>query len=270
MATWPARTAGLEVEAEPQIVETLLTLLEKVADRQRRPIVEEESNYSRAVLASKPKAYWRLSEIQGRTAYDAIGKQHGTYEDGVALYLPGVGYTSEPPVGFPNRAAHFAGGRVKAKVGAIGEEYTLEFCFWNGLPSDARHETGYLCGWNNSQGKGFGYYLRINGNSNADDQGKLFWSEAFSKWKTGQARLADKTWYHIALVRRPDYLRIYLNGQPELDLMGRSKPIKDAELYLGGAAGYGSNFEGKLDEAALYDRVLSPDEVAAHYRALSE
>jgi hypothetical protein len=34
--TWPARTAALEVEAEPRIVETLLTLLEKVAARPRR------------------------------------------------------------------------------------------------------------------------------------------------------------------------------------------------------------------------------------------
>ena len=34
--TWPARTAGLEVQAEPRIVEALLQLLEKVAARPRR------------------------------------------------------------------------------------------------------------------------------------------------------------------------------------------------------------------------------------------
>ena len=62
--TWPARTAGLEVEAEPQIVETLLKLLEQVADKPRRKIEEPPSPYSKAVLASKPIAYWRLSEIE--------------------------------------------------------------------------------------------------------------------------------------------------------------------------------------------------------------
>lgn len=36
--TWPARTAGLEVEAEPKIVEALLKLLEELAGKSRRPL----------------------------------------------------------------------------------------------------------------------------------------------------------------------------------------------------------------------------------------
>jgi len=36
--TWPARTAGLEVEAEPKIVEALLKLLEELARKSRRPL----------------------------------------------------------------------------------------------------------------------------------------------------------------------------------------------------------------------------------------
>ena len=35
--TWPARTAGLEVDAEPRIVEAVLQLLEEVASTKRRP-----------------------------------------------------------------------------------------------------------------------------------------------------------------------------------------------------------------------------------------
>jgi hypothetical protein len=36
--TWPARTAGLEPEAEPKILEALVCLLEKVSDAKRRPL----------------------------------------------------------------------------------------------------------------------------------------------------------------------------------------------------------------------------------------
>src|SRR5690606_1445637 len=39
--TWPARTAGLEVDAEPRIVETLLSLLEQVAGAKRRAPPED-------------------------------------------------------------------------------------------------------------------------------------------------------------------------------------------------------------------------------------
>jgi hypothetical protein len=42
--TWPARTAGLEVEAEPKIVEALLKLLEDVSGKQRRPLTTDFYN----------------------------------------------------------------------------------------------------------------------------------------------------------------------------------------------------------------------------------
>jgi hypothetical protein len=43
--TWPARTAGLEVNAEPKIVEALLTLLEQISGGQkRRPLASDFYN----------------------------------------------------------------------------------------------------------------------------------------------------------------------------------------------------------------------------------
>lgn len=42
--TWPARTAGLEIEAEPKIVEALLKLLEEVSAKQRRPLTTDFYN----------------------------------------------------------------------------------------------------------------------------------------------------------------------------------------------------------------------------------
>ena len=88
--TWPARTAGLEVQAEPKIVETLLQLLEQVSGKSRRKLGESHGPYARAVLASRPAAYWRLGEFAGPRAVDATEQQnHGHYEDGIAFYLEG-------------------------------------------------------------------------------------------------------------------------------------------------------------------------------------
>jgi hypothetical protein len=44
--TWAARTAGLEVQAEPRIVETLLGLLETVAGAKRRPLTATHGAYA--------------------------------------------------------------------------------------------------------------------------------------------------------------------------------------------------------------------------------
>ena len=47
--TWPARTAGLEVEAELRIVETVLSLLEEVSGKPRRDVVAEHGPYAQAI-----------------------------------------------------------------------------------------------------------------------------------------------------------------------------------------------------------------------------
>ena len=43
-----------------------------------------------------------------------------------------------------NRAAYFAGGRLKARLASTGENYSVELWFWNGLPNDVRPITGHL------------------------------------------------------------------------------------------------------------------------------
>src|SRR5204862_1008363 len=69
--TWPARTACLEVGAEPKIAEAALGLLEQVSGQKRRDVKEPAGPYVDAVLASKPKAYWRCDEMGGARAGDA-------------------------------------------------------------------------------------------------------------------------------------------------------------------------------------------------------
>jgi len=68
--TWPARTAGLEPQAEPRIVKTVLALLEQVSGKPRRKLTDTHGSYAKLVLASKPVAYWRLNEFSGPTAHD--------------------------------------------------------------------------------------------------------------------------------------------------------------------------------------------------------
>jgi len=115
--TWPARTAGLEVQAEPTIVETLLKLLEQVAGKRRRKAVEASGPYTAAVLASRPIAYWRLGEFAGPQAHDAA--QHSgpaLYEDGVVFYLDGPEGSGFCGPQETSRAAHELGLRTNCTM----------------------------------------------------------------------------------------------------------------------------------------------------------
>ncbi|HEX7902155.1 MAG TPA: hypothetical protein VF950_30630, partial [Planctomycetota bacterium] len=111
--TWPARTAALEVGAEPKIVEALLSLMEGLAGAPRRPFVEPETDHSRAVRAAKPTAYWRMGELEAA----AVGGKTAVLEGRYALAIEG--------------AVHLVGGRFVSDL-PLGETWTVEFRVWRG------------------------------------------------------------------------------------------------------------------------------------------
>ena len=112
-STWPARHAGLEVNAELAIVEGLLGLLEEVSGGVRQLFADPVGLYVMAVLASRPVGFWRLGDIGGVQATNAVDpRKNGVYERGVAFFLPGYQASGMASSRYGNRAAHFAGGGV--------------------------------------------------------------------------------------------------------------------------------------------------------------
>jgi putative membrane-bound dehydrogenase-like protein len=281
--TWPARTAGLETNAEPRIVETALALLEEVAARPRGAPADEHGSYARAVLEAKPAAYWRFEEIIIPTARDATGKHDATFEDGVALWLPGadgrIGHQPpQPPTpnAFSgaqiNRSVHFAGGRVRAKV-PLGENYSVELWLWNGLPADARAVAGYVFSRGSDGDKAArGEHLGIGGTFRGDLTGKLilFNGNERDEVLVGRTKLALRAWHHVVFVREGGKVRVHLDGRAEPEIAGafaHTVPAGENSVFIGGRNDGLFNIEGKLDEVAVYPRALAAVEIAAHYQA---
>lgn len=272
--TWPARTAGLEVQAEPQIVETLTQLLERVAEKPRRSGPEPQHEFSRAVLESKPRAFWRLGEIDGLTAMDAVGENHGTYEDGIAFYLPGPKGRGFEQLPRGNRAAHFTGGRVVSELPEPGDTYSLECWVWNGLPNDARAVTGYFFSRGpDADAEARGDHLGIGGShANQDAQGKLllFNGNQSNTTLSGRTVLEPRTWHHVVFVREKRRVAVYLDGDVQPEITGDLEPTYGStgdKIFLGGRTDRLFGLEGRLDEVALYDRALTSTEAAAHFAA---
>ena len=61
-------------DALVEVVREGVALLEEVGGKPRRPRGDAHGPFTRAVLASKPLAYWRLNEWGGPTATDAVGR----------------------------------------------------------------------------------------------------------------------------------------------------------------------------------------------------
>ena len=123
-----------------------------------------------------------------------------------------------------------------------------------------RPVTGYLFG------RGAREYLALGGTATAP--GKLVFAGAGGAPLVGSTAIALRTWNHVALVRDGQSVAVYLNGNPAPEITGRveSAARQDAEqIFLGGRADKEATFEGKLDEVAIYNRALSPEEIRRYY-----
>jgi hypothetical protein len=268
--TWAARTAGLEVGAEPKILECVIQLLEEISGKPRRPLQTHDGPYAIKVLASKPLAYWRLEEFNGPRAVDATGYHHGHYEEGVALFLDGPDSRGLSGGKQVNRCVHFAGGRMKANLKELGDNYSVELWFWNGLPADLRTVTSYLFWHTRKSGdEAFGIGGSPTGTgARARTPTVPFLSIGDSPVLRGKTEIAPRTWNYLVFTREGKKVSVFLNGKVE---MAGETAVKldpgESLFYFGGRADNTAGLEGKLDEIAIYPRVLTPKEIAEHYAA---
>ncbi len=273
--TWAARSAALEVNAEPKIVDAVLGLLEEVSGKPRRKHTDTHGPYAQAVLKSKPMAFWRMGELRGPVAHDCSGNEHhGRYEDGVAFYLEGPSAESSSGAfcgeGQVNRCPHFAGGRMKTSADGLGESYSVEGWVFSGLPNDARAITGYFFsrGADGDQ-QAQGDHLGIAGTSGGEPGQLVFYNgNVLRETLFGGPPLSPRTWYHVVLVRDGKKVAVYLDGKVVISGEAQSVSLGGTEQWFVGGRNDGfAGLEGKLDEVALYDRLLTPDEVVAHFHA---
>ncbi len=254
--TWPSVTAGLEVAAEGKITATLLGMLERLSEKKRKTYMELRGGFARAIERLRPLKSWSLGDLEP-------GEE---FEPGVLCHLPGVSGT-----GFPeqhkSRSAHFAGGRVVTKAN-LGDEYSVSMWFWNGLRTDARPVTGYFFSRGEADNTAApGDHVGVGGTAHARGRLIIFNGNQENKLLEGKQVLSKDRWYHLVFVRRGEHVEAYLNGRKEIG--GTLKPTygKADDVFIGGRNDNFANFEGRLDEAALFNRTLSPVEVGALFES---
>ncbi len=259
--TWPARTAGLEVQAEPKIVESLLTALEQVTARSRRTMDDEHGPFAQAILRAKPIAYWRLNDAHGTTARNAVGSGNpAQLMPGYAWYLPGVGsgtgigeheqltmsaFSGENQI---NRAVHLAGGHIEAFMAELSQTYSIGLWFWLGERSGASERSGHIVTLPSGQ--------NLTATNAVDHSVRLSLGEI----KSDVSLQADE-WNFVVINKHANALSVFINGDPN--------PAVEA-IAAGNDKNhtlrFGENLQGKLDEIFVFDRVLSKDEIQSFWQ----
>ncbi len=78
----------------------------------------------------------------------------------------------------------------------------------------------------------------------------------------------DGVWHHIAALRSGQIIKLYVDGV--LTDTGTSTTMNDTslEFYIGATHNYLRNYEGIIDEVAIYNRALTTQEIIAHSKLI--
>jgi hypothetical protein len=162
-----------------------------------------------------------------------------------------------------NRAAHFAGGRMTAKLPELGDKYSVELWLWNGFPADARDWTGTPFAL--TAGDVIGDHIVLGGKKGKPNVLAAFASGKDAEPQSGATAVPFRTWVHVCFVRDGEAVRVYLDGKEEIAAQ-MARVAKPDSLIVGGRPDKAFGFEGRIAEVAVYDRALTAKEIAARVK----
>ncbi|MFN7563916.1 MAG: PVC-type heme-binding CxxCH protein, partial [Prosthecobacter sp.] len=285
--TWPARTAGLEPEAESKMINMLRFDFTALNDGNGKITIVHASPYLLAIETGGAKAHWALNEDRwmsdlspkpgisvtqkrGWLSHELINDfkqpEIGMYVFGrTAPFLPGVGsglgygdesilkksaFSNELGI---NRSIHLAGGHLETSKLKLGTQASVALWFWLGHESGASDRMGELI---NALG------VSLKAHQFPDHTVRLEWGDkvASASAEGSDSAKAETTffaddWHFAVLIRDGENVRVHLDGSEKPVLTGKAGKSEDEVLF-------GQGLEGRLDEITIWDRAIEPSLIA--------
>jgi hypothetical protein len=233
---------------------------------------DARAQYSSLVLSDSPVAYYRFGEAPGATiAVDsapASGANDGTIGSNVTLGQPGA------IVGDPNTAFLF-NNNTNSSVAAprtISGNFSIEFWF----NTTSNQFTGAAAGGQWYQAAGL-VDMEVGGVTNDFGTSLAGGTVLFGVGnpditiRSTSTALNNGAWQYVVATRdqTTGLLQLYINGVRESTGTTSNTAALNASstIRIGALQTFATAYQGRLDEVALYDRVLTQAQVTAHYNA---
>jgi PKD repeat protein len=209
-------------------------------------------------------SYWKMDETAAGPVVDCYGSNDGT-NNGATINQPGQVGTAYDFDG--------VGDYVESpETTSLRPQYT-SLLAWIKPITAQNHDNIISKAYAESGGQGryYSYGLKIHANGKIAFVADI---QLTNKAITTTTSVNFNQWYLITATWDGNYMRLFINGTEQVC-------TGDTGLYSGGLGysgwNYGVNigrysagssfFEGEIDEAAIYDRALSPSEISSNYYA---
>ena len=229
------------------------------------------ADYADVILADNPVAYWRFEEA---SASDPAADSSGSGLD--ATYVGTAAVGASGMVG--NALSLDAGGGHVALPGTWGGASTpaMSFEAWFRSTSTVRHQLVLGIGCFDDPGERDAVFIEYRG----DDLGMTF--TGFNQdGGSGYAQISQagvaalNEWHHLVYtIDETGVASSYVDGRI-FDFRDFATPyqyLSEGALYIGQSnlANFSYQFEGEIDEVAIYNTALSSAQVWNHYAQLAE
>ncbi|MFI6325526.1 LamG-like jellyroll fold domain-containing protein [Nonomuraea sp. NPDC050556] len=236
------------------------------------------SQYASTVLNSDPLGYWRLGEQTGTDAQDAAGGAGLARLNSVTLKQPGA------VSGSTDTSAQFTGSSSvtlpDAAIAQLGDAASIEAWFKTTKPGVIAAISPNSTTAQTAAPARTALYIGSDGLLRGQFRPRTDTAAIAPIASTGV--VTDGQWHHVALTLGGGTQQLFLDGQPVGTATGTSvsgwpitAQVGNGLLEGGGKRGWPGGpvttaelpFVGQLDEVAVYDKPLTPQEIATHVAA---
>jgi hypothetical protein len=236
------------------------------------PELKLAANYAEIVRASKPAAYWRFEEIAAGVITNEIAGAADLLLNG-ALSVTAQNGKNHAIDFAPGDTTQFLAARDAWTPPATG--FAIELCF----ASAAFNASTLATFLDTTSGNPFVNLETLAKGTRPGDKPGAFRllfrnppSDSGGVALHSQKLYTPKRWHHLVAQHAATKLQLFLDGQPvgetKLDTVADYIPCR---LIVGRAKDTAisdtRSFTGLLDEVALYNRSLKPDEIRSHAKA---
>lgn len=217
--------------------------------------------YSTAVMNDGPLAYFRLNETGGAKALDSAGFNDAKFNGAMTLGANGVVSS--------DTAILFTGGNAEAPYSPAlnnpAGPFTLEF--W-AKPSDSGLWVPVASQYRTGSRAGYCIYQNNGGANWVGDLG-IVGNTGVNRFTGATVPPAPGVWSYVVFTYDGTTASFYVEGRLEdsgaIAMGSGFTPNPSSAFLIGDRNGGGLSYKGTIDEVAVYDYALTPEQITSHW-----